>query len=88
MKLFVTSVFDTKGGFYSKPFYSRSKGEAIREFIKVVNHSDSPFKGYEEDYVLFELGLFDDVSGSFDLLSASVSLGKACEFLSKVADVA
>jgi len=66
MKLFVFTVLDNAVGAYLPPFYARSRGEAIRSFTEAANAPDHNFKKNSRDYVLYELGSFDDVSGMFD----------------------
>jgi len=64
MNLAVFAVLDKAVGAYTKPFFVRTKGEAIRSFSEACNASDGPFK-YPDDYVLYELGSWDDNSGVF-----------------------
>lgn len=66
MKLYVFSVLDNAVGAFLPPFYARSKGEAIRSFTEAANAAEHAFKKNSRDYVLFQLGVFDDVSGVFD----------------------
>lgn len=87
MILHMFTVLDTKVGAYSSPFYSRSKGEALRSFSDTVKSPEHLFAKHPEDYVLFELGSFDDSNCKFDLLPAPVSLGVAIDFVQPVADI-
>lgn len=80
MKHYMFTYFDSKGGFYSKPMFTRSKGEAIRSFSDEVNREDSYLAAHPEDFTLFELGIFDDCDCSMELLSTPNSVGKAIEF--------
>jgi len=79
-KLF--TVYDTKVEAYLTPFYMKSKGEAIRAFTDSCNDSQTSFHKHPEDYVLFELGDFDDSTCKFNLHEPK-SLGCAIEFISK-----
>jgi hypothetical protein len=65
MRLMVYSVHDKAVGAYLQPFFSRSKGEAIRSFTEACNDAKSQFNKYAADYVLFELGSYDDGSSLF-----------------------
>ena len=78
----IFTVYDSKSGAYMRPFYARSKGEAIRSFTTEVNSgSDTSLVAqYPADFTLFHLGSFDDEKASFDLLPTPVSLGVALEF--------
>ena len=63
MKMY--SIHDSKGGFYSNPFYARQNGEAIRSFMNAVD-DPSPnnlMHRHPADYSLFEIGSFDDLTG-------------------------
>ena len=87
MKHIVVSIYDSKAGFYLKPMFFKSKGEAIRSFSDEVNSKESYLAKHCEDFVLFDLGTFDDVDCKFDLHDCSVSIGKAIEFLNRSVDV-
>ncbi|WNK12678.1 MAG: nonstructural protein [Microvirus sp.] len=66
MKLKVYSVHDKAVNAYMQPFYCRSKGEAIRSFTEACSDGKSNFCKYPLDYLLVELGEFDDSSGLFE----------------------
>ncbi len=57
------SIFDQKAKAYMTPFYMSEVGMATRAFTDMVNKDDHPMSAHPEDYVLFEVGQFDDVSG-------------------------
>jgi len=61
MKIF--SVYDSKINAFTKPFFCRTKGEAMRGFIDEVNRTDSMLNKHPGDYTLMELGEWDDVKG-------------------------
>ena len=61
-----------------------TKGQAIRALTEAVNTSDHNFHKYADQYVLFELGSFDDSSGCFELYSNPKSIGVCSEFKSVV----
>lgn len=65
MITYLFSVRDKAVGAFLQPFFSRSKGEALRSFTEAVNDEKSMFHKHETDYTLFYLGEFDDVSGLF-----------------------
>jgi len=76
----VFTVFDTKVEAYNQPFFMKSRGEAIRAFSDIVNDKNHAFNRHPEDYVLFELGEYDDSCAKFNLYDAPHSLGVAIEF--------
>jgi hypothetical protein len=65
MRLKVYTVHDKAVGAFLQPFFSRSKGEAIRSFTEACNDANSQFNKHAGDYVLFELGEYDDGSSLF-----------------------
>jgi len=65
MKLWVFSALDKAVGAFLPPFYARSKAEAIRSFSDAVSNPESNFSKHLDDFVLYELGEFDDNSGIF-----------------------
>jgi hypothetical protein len=65
MRLQVFSVYDKAVGAYLQPFFSRSKGEALRSFTSACNEDKHQFNVHSSDYVLFDIGEFDDASGLF-----------------------
>jgi len=65
MKLVVCSVYDSSVGAYLQPFFTRSKGEAIRSFIDAVKEEKGPFNRHKKDFTLMFLGEWDDHDASF-----------------------
>lgn len=75
------TVYDSKAEFYSKPFYARSNGEALRQFQAAANDPQNNIGLYPEDYALFEMGEFDELSGEINLQDAYRSLGRAIDYV-------
>lgn len=65
MRLIVCSVFDKAVGAYLQPYFARSKGEAIRSFSDACGDPQHQFNKHSIDYMLVELGYWDDSSGVF-----------------------
>lgn len=65
--LTVCSVFDNAVGAFMRPFYTRSRNEAIRSFTDEVNRSaeDNPMHRHPSDYALFHLADFNEDTGAF-----------------------
>lgn len=74
------AIRDTKADAYMQPFFCATNGMAVRAFKDGVNDDKSPFFKHPEDYVLFELGTYDDSSGVLSSLSSPVSLGVGIEY--------
>lgn len=78
------AVYDSKVGVYEQPFLMRTKGEAIRSWVDVVNDEKTKFNKHPEDFTLMELGEYDDEKGQFiNLATGPVAIGVALEFLKK-----
>jgi hypothetical protein len=78
--MFIYSVLDTKSESFSPPMVNRTKGEAIRSFSDEVNNPNSMLYKHPEDYVLFEIGTWDNQSGVIEAHQAPISCGTAIEF--------
>lgn len=83
MKTKAYSIFDSKVGSYCSPFFLRSKGEAIRVFTDLANDSKQNISKYPEDFVLFEIGDYDEETGLMIPYKSVMSVGCALEFKSK-----
>lgn len=80
MKVF--SVWDASAGAYLPPFTFPSSGLAVRAFSDTVSSSDnSMFSKHPDDFVLFEIGSYDDSTGRFTSLDQPNKLCVAREFL-------
>lgn len=77
----IFTVFDTKIETYCVPFYMPHRGAAIRTFTEMVNDPSHTFGKHPEDYVLFELGSYDDQTARVEQLKAPSSLGVGVEFV-------
>ena len=78
----VYSVYDQCANAYLQPMFFLTRGQAIRALTEAVNSSDHNFHKYSDQYVLFELGEFDDSNACYSAHSAPVSLGVCSEFRS------
>lgn len=61
-------VRDQKSAAFGRPFFTTTKGTAIRGFDDEVNraHEQNDMYNHPEDFGLFYLGTFNDADGSFD----------------------
>ena len=80
-KKFVFCVFDSKAQAYLQPFFSMTRGTALRSFMDAVEQEGHEFRKHASDYTLFELGEFDELKGEFSMYEAKVNLGVAAQFL-------
>lgn len=59
----LTSVLDTKADCFSTPVAVRTEAEAIRSFSQSVNNPETGYHNYPEDFILFSVGTFDQLTG-------------------------
>lgn len=69
MKMIVVSIKDRAADAFGRPFYVPSVGVAIRSFQDEVNRAaeDNQMYQHPDDFDLYDLGSFDDNTGSFTL---------------------
>ncbi|AXH71838.1 MAG: nonstructural protein [Microviridae sp.] len=67
MKHVVCAVRDSAMGAYMRPFFVPSTGMAVRSFSDEVNRKgeDNAIASHPEDYEIWHVADFDDVSGAF-----------------------
>lgn len=76
------SVYDKVSGLFSPPFTAVNDGSAVRTFRYSMQQSDQRAAS-ADDYRLYCVGAFDDVSGEVD----SVLISAICEGREVVKDV-
>lgn len=81
MELKMYSVRDAKGETYSPPFLAKTPGEAERMFNNEVHNEKSQISKYPEDFDLYQLGTYDDVTGKIKPLDAPQHVVKAINLL-------
>lgn len=64
MKIY--SLFDVKVGAFWQPFFSRNNETAIRAVGDGAQQPNNPLGAHPEDYVLHELGHWNDETGSIN----------------------
>lgn len=75
------SVRDSKAMAFLQPFFSSANGSAIRAFIDAVNDKSTPLAKHPEDYILYEIGCFDDTTGEIIGLTPLKMLGVGSDFV-------
>lgn len=61
----VVAVQDARSGFFMRPSFGNHLGSILRDWESVVNDPQSQMNKYPEDFALYELGEYDDISGNF-----------------------
>lgn len=81
MNLKTCAIYDSKAQFYAPPMFFKTKAEAIRSWADVVNDKQAQFFAHPEDYTLFEIGEFNNATGTIIPHEAKISLGLALEYI-------
>lgn len=68
MEYCVCSVYDTKAEAFITPFFVPNMAMALRALGDAVRDREHMFGKHPEDYILFELGKFDDSTSYIDQL--------------------
>ena len=76
------TVFDSQLKLYTKPYYARNKGEALRSFEAAVN-DPQVFGNIAEHLTLFEVGDFDEETSKITAYDAMASMGNGLEWVKK-----
>jgi hypothetical protein len=65
----IVSVRDTAAEAFGRPMYLQSLGVAIRSFTDEVNREDKDNQlfNHPDDFDLYELGVFDDSIGKYEI---------------------
>lgn len=82
MKLSICSLKDLGAQCFGRPMFVPHSNVAVRSFMDEVNRPPSPTQqndlfSHPDDFELYELGIFDDSSGTFDLYSSPKLLSQA-----------
>jgi len=65
MKMEICAIRDRQLNGFMQPFFTQSKGQAIRAFSDLVNDKQHPVGQHPEDYDLWHLGSWTDDDGRF-----------------------
>lgn len=78
------SLRDSKALAFLQPFFSTASGSALRALSDAVSDSKSPIGLHPEDYILYEVGSFDDLTGEVKAVSPIKMLACAADFRTAV----
>ena len=69
MKKNIVAVYDKASQAYGQPIFAPALGVAIRSFTDEVNrpHENNQMHNHPDDFIMYDLGLFDDNTGAFEL---------------------
>lgn len=76
----IFTIRDSKGEFYSPPFYKNTHGEAERDFHTASKDPNTNISKYPEDFDLYCVGEFDNLTGKIKPLDTPQHIVKATAF--------
>lgn len=74
------AVYDSKAELYLQPHFFRARGEAVRAWQTTANNPETNICKYPEDYAMYEIGEYDEDSGTITPYDAKHNIGVAIEF--------
>lgn len=76
MQTKICSVYDQKAEAFMRPMFVQASGVAMRSFADEVNsgNKESQLVTHPEDFVLYELGTWDDQAGKIVVYDAPKAL--------------
>lgn len=70
MKMVMCSIRDKKAAAWLNPMFFLSEGQAVRSFSDAVNEGQGDIGKHPEDFDLFRLGYFDQLTGDVEVTEA------------------
>lgn len=83
MKLEMYSIYDIKSKIFTTPRYAINENTAKRMFYCVFNENKSMYKIFPNDYQVFKIGTFDDVTAEIILEARPTFMWQASEFVTE-----
>lgn len=83
MRLLAFSVYDEKVMVFAAPFFQNTVGQALRSFQDAVNDPQVAFSRHPGDYVLYQVGVYEDSTGEFGSQIPPVRLGVGTDFVNR-----
>ncbi len=77
MKIY--SIYDSKAAAYSLPFYHENDALAQRMLIRACLDPQSNLFHFAADYILFDIGTWDEIKGIVKQNKANINIGGALE---------
>lgn len=83
MRKTMFAVYDSKMEAYMAPFPCVKKAEAVRWFTELCMDERHHFAKFPEDYVLFEVGTWDEDSGQLASLDVARPIVRAAVIINQ-----
>lgn len=77
----IYSIFDNKALAYNQPFLMKNDNMATRAFSNLANDPESNISANPDDFVLYQIGSFDETTGLISHLDPILNLGTAHLFV-------
>lgn len=62
--MFIYSIYDKKGNFFTNSFFDHSNAEAVRKFARLSNDSRTDVNMWPDEFALYCVGKFDPDNGT------------------------
>lgn len=86
MEIKIYSIYDNKAEAFMEPFFAVTAGLAIRRFADTANNPETTLFRHPNDFVLYEVGVFNDKAGTVLSHKNAKNLGLAAEYITKTED--
>jgi len=85
VKIKMFSLYDSKAEAFGPPFFLQSTGQAVRALMDISNDPQSMVGRHPADFVLYEVGEYDDSSAEVVNKNPHILVGMASDFSNKIA---
>lgn len=83
MKLLAFSVWDEKVQAFNPPFFCQAIGQASRSMDDLVNDPQTTISRHPEDYSLYHVGFFNDVTAEFESKVPAALVGRGGDYVTR-----
>lgn len=84
MILKIYSIYDSKVEAFGTPHFLLNKGTFSRAIMEALNDPQISFSKYPADFTAFEIGEWDDTTGTLKMYTAKINLGTLTEYLAQM----
>lgn len=83
MKRAIVAIKDRASNGFGQPFFVAAIGQAIRSFQDEINRAapDNDLNKHPDDFDLYQLGIFDDDTGSIEVMTPPMQIGIGKNFV-------
>lgn len=72
-------IHDNQANAYNTPFASKNGNTAIRSFHDSIQQPGSVLHNHPEDFVLYQTGTFDELTGDIEITEPRIKLANGVE---------